>query len=58
MNDLYARLGYYDESQTSISLAGEEGAKKIKEIIANLRKDRLTAINGVEVVGWEDYGTF
>ena len=58
LNDLYARLGYYDESQTSISLAGEEGAKKIKEIIANLRKDRLTAINGVEVVGWEDYGTF
>lgn len=58
LNDLYARLGYYDESQTSISLAGEEGAKKIKEIIANLRKDRLTTINNVEVVGWEDYGTF
>lgn len=58
LNELYARLGYYDESQTSIALAGEAGAKKIKDIIANLRKDRLTVIDGVKVVGWEDYGTF
>lgn len=57
LNDLYDELGYYVETQTSITLAGEEGAKKIQSILANLRKDRLTEINGVKVVKWEDYGS-
>ena len=57
LNELYAKLGYYDESQTSISLKGEEGAKKIKEIIAKLRANRLTKIADATVIGWEDYGT-
>lgn len=57
LQDLYAKHGTYDESQVSITLAGQEGAMKIKKIIADLRNDRLESIAGVKVVGWEDYGT-
>lgn len=58
LNDLYEELGYYIETQTSITLTGQEGAMKIKEIINNLRNNRLQEIADVEVVKWEDYGTF
>ena len=57
LNGLYDELGYYVETQTSLALVGEEGAKKIQSILANLRKDRLTDINGVKVIKWEDYGS-
>ena len=57
LNDLYEELGFYVETQTSITLKGEEGAKKIQSILSNLRKDRLESINGSKVVRWEDYGS-
>ncbi|MEG0076983.1 phospho-sugar mutase [Anaerorhabdus sp.] len=57
LNDLYEKLGYYDESQVSITLAGQEGAMKIKHIISSLRENRLKEIALKKVIGWEDYGT-
>lgn len=57
LHELYAKLGTYDESQISITLAGQEGAMKIKKIIQDLRVSRLESIAGVKVIGWEDYGT-
>lgn len=57
LHDLYAKLGTYDESQVSITLAGQEGAMKIKKIISDLRSNRLESIAGKKVIGWEDYGT-
>lgn len=57
LNDLYAELGYYDESQVSITLAGQEGAIKIKKIISDLRQNGLEKVAGCAVIGWEDYGT-
>ncbi|MEG0525878.1 MAG: phospho-sugar mutase [Longicatena sp.] len=53
--DLYAELGYYEESQTSLTLKGQEGAQRIQEILATLRKTQLSNINGSTVTRFEDY---
>ena len=53
--DLYAELGFYEESQTSLKLEGQAGAQRIQEILANLRKSNLQEINHVQVVRFEDY---
>lgn len=53
--DLYAELGYYEESQKSLSLAGQEGAQRIKEILTTLRTTNIEEINGVAVTRFEDY---
>lgn len=55
LNGLYEELGYYKESQTSLTLKGQEGAARIKEILGNLRKNKPTEFAGVKVVAWEDY---
>lgn len=39
LDGLYDELGTYQESQTSITLAGKEGAERIKEIIATFRNE-------------------
>lgn len=53
--DLYAELGYYEESQKSLTLAGQEGAQRIQEILATLRKTQLQDLGGSAVVRFEDY---
>ena len=53
--DLYAELGYYEESQTSLTLQGQAGAARIKEILTTLRTNAPETINGVKVVRFEDY---
>ena len=55
LDDLYERHGTYEESQVALTLSGEAGANRIKEILANLRKDAPLQINGVKVVRSEDY---
>ena len=55
LDSLYDRHGTYEESQVALSLAGEVGAKRIKEILATLRKDAPTQIGGTKVVRSEDY---
>ena len=55
LDSLYERHGTYEESQVALSLAGEAGAKRIKEILATLRKDAPTEIGGTKVVRSEDY---
>ena len=55
LDSLYDRHGTYEESQVALSLVGEAGAKRIKEILANLRKDAPTQIGGTKVVRSEDY---
>lgn len=53
--DLYAELGFYEESQTSLTLAGQAGAMRIKEILSNLRTSNLAQIDGQAVIRFEDY---
>lgn len=55
LNDLYAKHGTFEESQVAISLEGEAGANRIKQILADLRADELKEINGVPVTRFEDY---
>lgn len=57
LDGLYEELGTYQESQTSITLAGKEGAERIKEIIATFRNDAPKEIGGLKVRTSEDYGT-
>ncbi|WP_373128129.1 phospho-sugar mutase [Dielma fastidiosa] len=56
LDDLYDELGTYQESQTSITLAGKEGAERIKEIIATFRNEAPKEIGGLKVIASEDYG--
>ncbi|WP_304684184.1 phospho-sugar mutase [Ileibacterium valens] len=55
LNDLYAKHGTYEETQVALSLEGEAGANRIKQILSDLRTDGLTEIAGVPVVRFEDY---
>lgn len=55
LHDLYEELGYYEESQTSLTLKGQEGAIRIKEILTNLRNRNVMEINQIQVVKIEDY---
>ncbi|WP_273235458.1 phospho-sugar mutase [Ileibacterium valens] len=55
LNDLYAKHGTYEETQVALSLEGEAGANRIKQILSDLRTDELTEIAGVPVVRFEDY---
>lgn len=55
LDSLYERHGTYEESQVALTLSGEAGANRIKEILADLRKDAPTEINGSKVVRSEDY---
>jgi len=55
LNELYEIYGYYQEDLVNISLAGKEGNEKIKQILAEFRKNPPTNIAGSNVVIVEDY---
>ena len=55
LNELYAKHGTFKESQIALIKAGAEGAKRIKEIMDNLRKDAPSVIGGYKVLAVEDY---
>lgn len=57
LESLYDTFGWYEESQVSLSLAGEEGARRIAQIMSSLRADKPDAVAGTAVVKWEDYQT-
>jgi phosphoglucomutase len=53
LEDLYQKYGYYEEDQHSIYLEGQEGEKKIAEIMEVFRKD-LPQIENMEIVRIDD----
>jgi phosphoglucomutase len=53
LEDLYKKYGYYEEDQHSIYLEGQEGEKKIAEIMEVFRKD-LPQIKNMEIVRIDD----
>lgn len=55
LNDLYKKHGTYEESQVAISLEGEAGANRIRQILSDLRADELKEIAGVPVTRFEDF---
>ena len=55
LDDIYARLGAYYDSQLSISLPGQDGAMKLKAIMEKMRQEPLREVCGNKVVKYEDY---
>ena len=57
LNELYVKHGTFKETQIALSKAGVDGAKRIQEIMANLRNDVPQNIGDYKVVAIEDYQT-
>lgn len=55
LHDLYQTYGFYEETQRSMKLEGQEGAAKLQKILTSLRETAITEINGKAVVRFEDY---
>lgn len=55
LNLIYQRYGYYHEDQISITYKGKDGMEKIKTTMANLRKQPVTQIAGMNVTEVKDY---
>jgi phosphoglucomutase len=53
LENLYQKYGYYEEGQHSIYLEGQEGEKKIAEIMKVFRKEALR-VEGMEIVRIDD----
>lgn len=52
---LYEEFGYYKNSTTSYSFPGADGSEKMKNIMASLRVNAPTEIDGKKVVQFIDY---
>ena len=55
MVNIYEKYGYFKEGIYTMTLAGEDGAKRISEILDNLRKNPPTELAGYKVVKTRDY---
>jgi len=55
LENLYAKFGWYIEDQVSLSLKGEEGSKRIKEIMEHFQQTPIDAFAGIKIVVKEDY---
>ena len=55
MKEIYEKYGYYLEDTKSITLEGADGAKKMQEILQNLRNLPLTQIANYKVIEFKDY---
>ena len=54
MNNIYNKYGYYKEDQVSIVLEGSEGAKKIQEMMTNIRNTPVEKIGDYKVLTFKD----
>ena len=57
MLELYEKYGYYKEELIALVKKGIDGAQQIKDIMAGLRDNPLSEIDGEKVVLIEDYHT-
>lgn len=54
MNNIYEKYGFYKEEQVSIVLEGAEGAKKIQEMMTNMRNNLPQSIGKYKVLEFKD----
>lgn len=54
MINIYKKYGYYKEGQVSIVLEGSDGAKKIKEMMENMRNNLPEKIGKYKVLEFKD----
>lgn len=57
MRELYNKYGYTAEKLISISMPGQDGQKKIAEIISDIRENYTEKFNGMDLKAFEDYKT-
>lgn len=55
LHEIWAQYGAAYEITQAIPISGFDGKKKMAQILAKLRAEKLTEINGVKVVRHEDY---
>ena len=55
LDDIYRRFGYYRETLISKTFTGEQGRKKIDELMERLRKTAPVQIGGQAIVEVRDY---
>ena len=55
MQNLYQRYGYFKEGLSTITLKGQEGVRKIGEIMERIRKEVPEQIGGFPVTQFRDY---
>lgn len=55
LHGLYEEFGWYEESQVSVTLKGENGAKEIVRMTSSLREQTPSEIAGQKVIRFEDY---
>ena len=56
MEELYKQYGYYLNGTVNAQFPGEAGAKRMAQIMTDLREKPLTEIGGYKVVGMTDFG--
>ena len=49
LNEIFVKYGYFADTLTSVTLKGEDGARQIKQILEDLRKNPITEVAGVKV---------
>lgn len=54
MQEIYEKYGYYKEAQVSIVLEGADGAKKIQEMMTNMRSNLVEKIGDYKVLTFKD----
>ena len=54
LQEIYERYGYYQTELKSISLPGKDGMEKMKEILANIRKNPPKVIDG-QPLAFDDF---
>ena len=57
LNEIFEKYGYFLDSLTSVTLSGEDGAKKIAGILENLRNNPVREAAGSKVVKITDFNT-
>lgn len=55
MRELFEKYGYYREELCNVTLKGQDGAKKIKEMMENVRNNVPKDIGGLKVLKFRDY---
>lgn len=55
MNHLYETYGYYKEELVTVTLKGQDGAKKIQSMMEQIRKNPPTNVGNYQVEEFRDY---
>lgn len=57
LQDIYNEFGYYKDYLTSVTIPGQDGAERIKSILATLRSNPKSEVCGIKVADIQDFTT-